>query len=156
MHLVNGNASRRAWPIRRRSRGTSSGSPRRRNGCCGEWRRRRRGRRDTDGEVDDPRAARCRARLRRLSARCRPQARAVPARTDGQEHWSAAPRSNTGDGLRLGEQVGGKVDTSLAAPGAWAPVSLVPQRDGSFGHFPHLVERAKPGFIAVPRRAAAS
>jgi succinate dehydrogenase/fumarate reductase flavoprotein subunit len=67
----------------------------------------------------------------------------------GEEHWSAAPKSNTGDGLRLGEQVGGEVDASLAAPGAWAPVSLVPRRDGSVGHFPHLIERAKPGFIAV-------
>lgn len=67
----------------------------------------------------------------------------------GHEHWSAAPRTNTGDGLRLGEQAGGTVDTSLAAPGAWAPVSLVPRPDGSVGHFPHLVERAKPGFIAV-------
>ena len=72
-----------------------------------------------------------------------------PHAPTGNEHWSAAPRSNTGDGLRLGEQVGGTVDTSLAAPGAWAPVSLVPHKDGSFGHFPHLVERAKPGFIAV-------
>ena len=70
----------------------------------------------------------------------------------GHEHWSAAPQTNTGDGLRLGEQVGGMVDTSLAAPGAWAPVSLVPRRDGSVGHFPHLIERAKPGFIAVNAR----
>ena len=28
-------------------------------------------------------------------------------------------------------------------------MSLVPHRDGTFGHFPHLIERAKPGFIAV-------
>jgi hypothetical protein len=27
----------------------------------------------------------------------------------------------------------------------------VPRRDGSFGHFPHLIDRAKPGFIAVRR-----
>jgi succinate dehydrogenase/fumarate reductase flavoprotein subunit len=70
----------------------------------------------------------------------------------GHEHWSAAPKTNTGDGLRLGEQVGGEVDASLAAPGAWAPVSLVPRRDGGVGHFPHLIERAKPGFIAVNAR----
>jgi succinate dehydrogenase/fumarate reductase flavoprotein subunit len=64
-------------------------------------------------------------------------------------HWSAAPASNTGDGLRLGEGAGGVVDPALASPMAWAPVSLVPRRDGSVGHFPHLVERAKPGVIAV-------
>ena len=28
-------------------------------------------------------------------------------------------------------------------------MSQVPRRDGSHGHFPHLVDRAKPGFIAV-------
>lgn len=67
----------------------------------------------------------------------------------GHAHWSAAPRSNTGDGLRLGESVGARVDGGVAAPCAWAPVSLVPRSDGSFGHFPHLVERAKPGLIAV-------
>ena len=32
---------------------------------------------------------------------------------------------------------------------ALAPVSLVPQADGSVVHFPHLIERAKPGLIAV-------
>ena len=72
-----------------------------------------------------------------------------PHTPTGQEHWTAAPRSNTGDGLRLGEQAGGYVNDSLAAPAAWAPVSLVPHRDGTFGHFPHLIDRAKPGFIAV-------
>ncbi|WP_157269031.1 FAD-dependent oxidoreductase [Azohydromonas aeria] len=64
-------------------------------------------------------------------------------------HWSAAPGANTGDGLRLGEGAGGVVDATLASPMAWAPVSLVPRRDGGTGHFPHLVERGKPGLIAV-------
>ena len=72
-----------------------------------------------------------------------------PHAPTGAEHWTAAPRSNTGDGLRLGEAAGGHVDSNLAAPAAWAPVSLVPRRDGTFGHFPHLIDRAKPGFIAV-------
>ncbi|HEY8334726.1 MAG TPA: FAD-binding protein, partial [Tardiphaga sp.] len=52
-------------------------------------------------------------------------------------------------GLRLGEAVGAVVDTTLAAPGAWVPVSLVPYGDGSVGHFPHIIERGKPGIIAV-------
>jgi len=73
----------------------------------------------------------------------------VPNNPTGRAHWSAAPRSNTGDGLRLGEAVGATVDGNLAAPCAWSPVSLVPRKDGSFGHFPHLAERAKPGLIAV-------
>jgi succinate dehydrogenase/fumarate reductase flavoprotein subunit len=69
----------------------------------------------------------------------------------GHEHWTAAPLSNTGDGLRLGEGVGGWVNGSLASPAGMTPVSLVPRKDGSFGHFPHSIDRAKPGLIAVTR-----
>lgn len=72
-----------------------------------------------------------------------------PHAPTGDEHWSAAPPANTGDGLRLGESAGGIVETGMAAGAGWAPVSLVPRRDGSIGHFPHLIERAKPGLIAV-------
>jgi hypothetical protein len=68
-----------------------------------------------------------------------------------QAHFSAAPRTNTGEGLRLGEQAGGEVRGDLSNAAAWAPVSLVPRGDGSFGHFPHLIERAKPGLIMVRR-----
>lgn len=74
-----------------------------------------------------------------------------PHAPNGHEHRSAAPASNTGDGLRLGEAVGAVVDTGLPAAAGWAPVSLVPRRDGSVGVFPHLIERAKPGLIAVTR-----
>ncbi|WP_249115577.1 FAD-dependent oxidoreductase [Azoarcus sp. L1K30] len=74
-----------------------------------------------------------------------------PHTPTGTEHWSAAPFSNTGDGLRLGESAGGTVSSDLYAAAAWAPVSLVPRADGSTGHFPHLIERAKPGLIAVTR-----
>ncbi|BBP98426.1 FAD-binding dehydrogenase [Burkholderia sp. SFA1] len=66
-------------------------------------------------------------------------------------HWSAAPRSNTGDGIRIGEDAGAHFDASLEAPAAWAPVSLVPKRTGEAAAFPHLIERAKPGVIAVTR-----
>ncbi|MGE0260615.1 MAG: FAD-binding protein, partial [Alphaproteobacteria bacterium] len=33
----------------------------------------------------------------------------------------------------------------------WAPVSAVPHGDGRTGAFPHLIDRQKPGFIAVTR-----
>lgn len=72
-----------------------------------------------------------------------------PHAPTGEEHWSAAPSGNTGDGLDLGESAGGVVETGLPHAGAWAPVSLVPRADGSVGRFPHLVERGKPGVIAV-------
>lgn len=65
------------------------------------------------------------------------------------QHLTLAVPSATGDGLRMGENAGGQCDTTLAAPGAWCPVSKVPWRDGSFGQFPHIIERGKPGLIGV-------
>lgn len=66
----------------------------------------------------------------------------------GTGHHSAAPPTNTGDGLSLGEAAGGRVAEDFVHPGAWAPVSLVPNGNG-MDRFPHLVDRAKPGIIAV-------
>ena len=65
------------------------------------------------------------------------------------EHLTVAAPSATGDGLRLGESVGGQMDNTLATPGAWCPVSLVPHPDGTVGRFPHIIERNKPGIIGV-------
>ncbi len=76
----------------------------------------------------------------------------LPHAPTGKEHHSAASRGNTGDGLRLGETAGGQVATGGLQAAALAPVSLVPRADGSFAHFPHLIERGKPGLIAVTRR----
>lgn len=70
------------------------------------------------------------------------------ART-GVEHWSPAPQTNTGDGARMAEAVGGSFDASLQNAAAWTPMSLVPRQDGTQGIFPHFIDRAKPGVIAV-------
>lgn len=67
----------------------------------------------------------------------------------GTRHCSAAPETNTGDGLRLAESAGAQVSERMSHAAAYAPVSLVPRPDGSVGRFPHLVERGKPGIIAV-------
>ncbi|PIT79795.1 FAD-dependent oxidoreductase [Limnohabitans sp. JirII-31] len=75
----------------------------------------------------------------------------LPHDPQGDAHFSAASRGNTGDGLRLGESVGAVVANDLRQAAALAPVSLVPQPDGGVTHFPHLMERAKPGLIAVTR-----
>ena len=72
-----------------------------------------------------------------------------PHAPTGAEHWSVAAPGATGDGLRLAETVGAVVETNVAAAGAWCPVSLVPHADGTFGHFPHIIDRAKPGVIGV-------
>ena len=68
---------------------------------------------------------------------------------EGTPHYSAAPETNTGDGIKLAENIGAEIDQTLPWSGAWAPVSLMPRLDGTLGRFPHLVERGKPGLIAV-------
>ncbi len=72
-----------------------------------------------------------------------------PRTPTGREHWTLAPAETTGDGVSLGESAGGLLDTSLASPVAWCPVSLVPYRSGRVGTYPHIVDRGKPGLIAV-------
>lgn len=76
--------------------------------------------------------------------------RTLFARTPtGHEHLALPPQGVEGDGLRLGETAGGEVATELASAAAWCPVSRVPYPDCSVGHFPHIIERAKPGIIGV-------
>ncbi len=102
--------------------------------------------------ASDPQLARRGTGLRGISAQHGAhRRRCFPHAPTGSEHHSAAPKGNTGDGLCLGEMVGGEVRHDLTDAGAWAPVSLVPRADGTTGRFPHLIERAKPGLIAVRR-----
>ena len=68
-----------------------------------------------------------------------------------REHFSPAPPGNTGDGLKLAQAAGAKLDESLPNAAAWVPVSRVPRGDGTYGLFPHFIDRAKPGVIAVTR-----
>jgi succinate dehydrogenase/fumarate reductase flavoprotein subunit len=72
-----------------------------------------------------------------------------PHSGDGTQHWSLPPESVSGDGVRLVEAAGGLLDNNVEAAGAWCPVSLVPYADGTLGHFPHIIDRGKPGVIAV-------
>ncbi|MFO1413908.1 MAG: FAD-dependent oxidoreductase [Burkholderiales bacterium] len=72
-----------------------------------------------------------------------------PRTPTGHEHLALPPASCAGDGIRLGESAGGWLVEDLASPVAWAPVSKVVHPDGSSGHFPHIIDRAKPGVIGV-------
>src|SRR6266478_5413205 len=72
-----------------------------------------------------------------------------PRTPTGLEHLALPPKSCSGDGITLGESAGGSLVTDLASPVAWAPVSKVEYADGSIGHFPHIIDRAKPGVIGV-------
>lgn len=68
---------------------------------------------------------------------------------NGRDHYSAAPFDNTGDGINMAENKGIVIEDDFKNINAWSPVSIVTRKDGSKAHFPHLIERAKPGFIAV-------
>jgi len=72
-----------------------------------------------------------------------------PRDASGHDNLALPPASCSGDGLRLGESAGGHVADDLRSPVAWAPVSKVPYADGSVGHFPHIIDRGKPGIIGV-------
>ncbi|WP_278939316.1 FAD-dependent oxidoreductase [Pseudomonas helleri] len=72
-----------------------------------------------------------------------------PRTPTGHEHLALPPLSVNGDGLTLGESAGGQINSDLHSTVAWAPVSRVTHSDGSIGHFPHIIERAKPGIIGV-------
>ncbi|MCX7150992.1 MAG: FAD-dependent oxidoreductase [Proteobacteria bacterium] len=74
-----------------------------------------------------------------------------PHAPTGREHVTAAPQTNTGDGLRMAEAIDAQFKSDHAHAACWAPVSVVPQRDGSVVPVPHLIDRQKPGFIAVTR-----
>ncbi|MGH6948465.1 MAG: FAD-dependent oxidoreductase [Kiloniellales bacterium] len=65
------------------------------------------------------------------------------------EH-SPLVESATGDGIRLGEQVGAHLGVDHANNSFWAPVSVRTRADGSTAVFPHFVlDRGKPGLIAI-------
>jgi succinate dehydrogenase/fumarate reductase flavoprotein subunit len=72
-----------------------------------------------------------------------------PHAPTGREHFTPSPALNTGDGLRLGESVGGWVDPTIPNAAAWCPTSVTKRKDGSEGVMPHFIDRAKPGVIAV-------
>ena len=67
----------------------------------------------------------------------------------GGEHLSPAPKSSSGDGIRLAESVGAAFRGLAGRPAAWMPMSKVPVRRGDAAVFPHIVDRYKPGVIAV-------
>ncbi|MBA8962814.1 succinate dehydrogenase/fumarate reductase flavoprotein subunit [Rhodococcus percolatus] len=72
-----------------------------------------------------------------------------PRTPTGREHWTLTPSTTTGDGITLGESVGGRLDRSVASPVAYCPVSIIRYRNGKEGVFPHILDRGKPGAIGV-------
>jgi len=78
--------------------------------------------------------------------------RIVPHVAAGRAHYSLAPETNQGDVVGIAEALGARLRTEMQHALAWAPVSLVPQPDGSMVGYPHFIDRQKPGMICVDRR----
>jgi len=64
-------------------------------------------------------------------------------------HYTVVPGASDGDGIRLGQAVGGVYNTNGPSGAVWMPVSLLPQPGGGTVPFPHMIDRNKPGFIVV-------
>jgi succinate dehydrogenase/fumarate reductase flavoprotein subunit len=77
------------------------------------------------------------------------QRRLFPHVHRGGAHFSPGSPGNTGDALRAAMNIGGALAESLSSPAAWIPVSRVEHSDGTIGAFPHLIDRYKPGVIAI-------
>jgi succinate dehydrogenase/fumarate reductase flavoprotein subunit len=69
----------------------------------------------------------------------------------GSSHSSAVDPHVTGDTFRMVRDVGGEIVDDFENAAAWVPLSLVPRSGGGTGPFPHFIDRAKPGVIAVTR-----
>lgn len=68
----------------------------------------------------------------------------------GEGVYTAAPRDNTGDGIKLALGQGAAFDDRNLNGAFWCPVSVGTRRDGTQVHFPHLIaDRVKPGLIAI-------
>lgn len=79
------------------------------------------------------------------------RAKLFPHDPSGTTHLSPQAPGNTGDGLSLAASAGALLQEDLPNAAAWIPVSKVTHRDGTVGVFPHLIDRYKPGIIAVTR-----
>ncbi|WP_281412089.1 FAD-dependent oxidoreductase [Aminobacter aminovorans] len=67
----------------------------------------------------------------------------------GSRHFSRAPTTNTGDGIRMSEAAGAAFSGDLTSPTGLTPVSFVRKANGELSFQPHLFDRTKPGYIAV-------
>src|SRR5690606_35516062 len=76
------------------------------------------------------------------------RARLYPHVRAGSAHVSAVAEAVTGDTVRMARDIGGDIVEDYANAAAWVPLSLVPRKGGG-GPFPHFIDRAKPGVIAV-------
>jgi succinate dehydrogenase/fumarate reductase flavoprotein subunit len=67
-----------------------------------------------------------------------------------EQHVNVQPVENDGDGIRLGQEAGGRLGDTNPDNATWAPVSTLRRRDGTTARYPHFgPDRGKPGSIIV-------
>lgn len=77
------------------------------------------------------------------------RAEVMPHVAEGSPHASMSPAAGTGGAIGAARAIGAHFVTTNANAAFWAPVSILPGKDGPHP-FPHLfLDRAKPGVIAV-------
>ena len=79
------------------------------------------------------------------------RARLFPAGATNANVWGVMPFGNSGDGIRLGESVGGYLNTDVASPVALTPMMRLNLKEGQLATFPVFVNRGSPGILAVTR-----
>jgi len=79
----------------------------------------------------------------------------MPHVARGAPHHSMSPKPATGSAIIAAQNVGAHFITTNRNAAFWAPVSLIPEKDGGSRPFPHLfLDRAKPGVIAISPKGA--
>lgn len=67
------------------------------------------------------------------------------------EVWGMFPYGNTGDGIRMGEAVGGQFNTDVRSPIALTPITRLHSGEGALETMPCFFNRGVPGVIIVTK-----
>ncbi|HWW66232.1 MAG TPA: FAD-dependent oxidoreductase [Sphingomonadaceae bacterium] len=74
-----------------------------------------------------------------------------PAGATAPEVWGMLPYGNSGDGIRMGEAVGGRFDADVKSPIALTPITRLHSGEGVLETMPCFFNRGMPGIIMVTR-----
>ena len=74
-----------------------------------------------------------------------------PQGNSAPEVWGMMPYGNSGDGIRLGESVGGRFNSDMKSPIALTPINTLHLGEGALATMPIFFNRGMPGVIAVTR-----
>lgn len=79
------------------------------------------------------------------------RAEVFPAGATAPEVWGMLPYGNSGDGIRMGEAVGGQFNARMSSPIALTPITRLHSGEGALETMPCFFNRGMPGVIAVTR-----